>query len=184
MAFSVNEFRSNLVGDGARPTLFDVTITGAWATDLAGLNFMAKATSLPASTIGFKALSYFGHDVQFAGDRTFADWTITVINDENFKIRNAFEVWMNAIDQNDQSGSIRKSPATASPASYVGQGLVQQYGKTGDVIKKYSFYNIWPTELAAITVDWDTKDDIETFDVTLKYDYYHALTGAGKQLTT
>jgi len=177
MAFSVDTFRSEMSGGGARPSLFDILLTApAWVGfPSSQFPFKAKASSIPASTIGEKTVSYFGHDVKFAGDRTFADWTITVYNDEDFAIRDAFERWLDGMDRHSQEGSVR-GEASSNPASYVGSALVQQYGKGGSVLKSYEFINLWPKEIGEITLDWDTKDDIETFDVTLSYDYYRART--------
>lgn len=178
MAFNVTDFRKNMKYDGARPALFDVTLypyqIGSWGTEVnSALKFKAKAASLPASNIGTKTISYFGRDVHFAGNRTFDDWIITVYNDEDFNIRNAFEKWMNAIDRHTQVG--RADPFTdLNPDGYTSTGLVSQYGKDGSVIKRYTFASMWPSSLSAITVDWDSKDDIESFDVTFKYDYYQA----------
>lgn len=175
MAFSVSNFRSNLKGDGARPAFFEVTITNSGKSgvqsDFTTLNFLAKASSIPASTVNEKVVSYKGHDVKFAGMRTFEDWTITVYNDEDFKIRNAFEKWSNAIDQHTGAG--RTSAVGVTPGGYAGEGFVKQLSKDGStVLKSYKFVNIWPSSIATIALDWDTKDEIETFDVTFKYDYY------------
>lgn len=183
--FNVSDFRSRLSKDGARPSLFSVNIsspTKIGGLDADKLSFLCKASSLPASTVGEKVISYFGHDVHFAGNRTFEDWTVTVYNDEDFDIRNAFESWMNAIDKHTGAG--RGSNISVNPSDYVVDASVIQYGKQGDVLKTYQFKNLWPSSIAAITVDWDTKDDIETFDVTFKYDWYEAVKSSGQKTTT
>lgn len=180
MAFNVSDFRKNMGGDGARPTLFEVQINpkkGSWLSDLGALNFKCKAASLPASSIGTKTISYFGHDVHFAGDRTFDDWTITIYNDEDFTIRKAFERWSDAIDQHSQPGTIRGNEYTTNPSDYTSDAVVMQYGKKGNKIKTYKFFEMWPTNIGAISVDWDDKDQIETFDVTFKYDFFQSLEG-------
>ena len=104
MAFNVNQFRSTLTGDGARPNLFEVTFNfnngiNILGGDIAGsqMSFMAKASQLPGSSVGTVPMYYFGREVKFAGNRTFADWSVTIINDEDFVIRNAFERWMNGM---------------------------------------------------------------------------------------
>jgi hypothetical protein len=182
--FNVSDFRSRLSRDGARPSLFSVNISSPRGItsllDADKLSFLCKASSLPASTVGEKVISYFGHDVHFAGNRTFEDWTVTVYNDEDFSIRNSFESWMNAIDKHSGAG---RDGIGVSPSEYVTDATVTQYGKQGDTLKEYKFKNLWPSSIAAITVDWDTKDDIETFDVTFKYDWYDAVK-AGGALTT
>lgn len=190
MAFKVQTFRDNMRGDGARPSLFEVNVPfpGFAGTPSQPLRFMAKAASLPASTIGTKTVSYFGQDVHFAGDRTYADWTITVYNDEGFRIRNSFEKWLDNIHSHSQGraqqgseGSVRSEAAGLT--GYTVDAEVYQYSKLGGIIKSYKFYHMFPTEISNITVDWDSKDEIESFDVTLKYDYYQALEASNGQLS-
>jgi len=177
MGFSPDNFRAGMQGGGARPNLFDIILTAPSWVGFPTSDFVikAKASSLPASTVGVKTISYFGHDVQFAGDRTFEDWSISVYNDEDFAVRDGFERWLDGIDRHSQDGSVRGG-ANSNPNSYVGNAVVRQYGKDGSIIKEYEFVNIWPTNIAAITLDWDTKDDIQMFDVTLKMDYWKSRT--------
>ena len=105
MSFNVSQFRSNIKFDGARPNLFEVSLSFPTAV-INGTNsgqqalFLAKAAQLPGSTIGTVSLNYFGRELKFAGNRTFTDWTITIINDEDFGIRNSLENWMNLINSN------------------------------------------------------------------------------------
>ena len=140
MAFSVSTFRSQLSGDGARPNLFEVTLVfPSFATGYANagqkITFMAKSAQLPGSTIGVVPTYYFGRELKFAGNRTFADWTIQIINDEDFAIRNAFESWMNAI--NTHQGNLR-SGAAPTPTSYSTDATVSQYGKQGNTCLLYT----------------------------------------------
>ena len=94
MAFNVNQFRTQLTGDGARPNLFEVRLTfpgyaSSGASASAKSSFMVKTAALPGSTLGMVTVPYFGREVKVAGNRTFADWSVTIINDEDFLIRNA-----------------------------------------------------------------------------------------------
>jgi hypothetical protein len=176
MAFSVNEFRSQMEGDGARPNLFEVTMPFP-AFALPGnaqskLSFMCKTAQLPGATIGVVPVQYFGRELKFAGNRTFADWTITVINDEDFSIRNAFERWMSGI--NSHILNVR-NPLALAPFSYTVDGDVIQYGKTGDALKKYKFVGLFPTDLTPIDVDWGANDSIEEFSVTLSYQWWESV---------
>ena len=168
MAFLVNEFKQRLVNDGARPTLFDVQITFQGSTansSVPNLNFKCKAAQIPASTVGTIEVPYFGRKIKVAGDRTFAEWTITVINDESFRIRNGFESWSNLINQHVENNRA---------GLYQADAVVQQYGKDGNPIVNglYSFKNIWPSEIGAIDLSWETTDSIEEYTVTLQYDYW------------
>jgi len=176
MAFNVNEFRSQMVGDGARPNLFEVSMPfpGFSGPENAQtkLTFMCKTAQLPGSTIGAVPVQYFGRELKFAGNRTFQDWTIQIINDEDFVIRNAFERWMNGI--NSHTLNIR-NPVAGSPGSYTTDGEVKQFGKQGDVLKKYKFVGLFPTDISAIDVDWGSNDAIEEFSVTLSYQWWESV---------
>jgi hypothetical protein len=177
MAFNVAEFRSQMTGDGARPNLFSVSLTfpqfvtnGVDASRK--VTFMAKAAQLPGSTIGSVPVYYFGREMKFVGNRSFADWTITIINDEDFVIRNTIEKWMNSL--NSHASNVRDTNA-ATPSGYSVDAEVIQYGKTGKELKKYSFVGMFPLDLAPIALDWGSNDTIEEFDVTFAYQYWTAV---------
>jgi len=174
MAFNVAEFRANMIGDGARPNLFQVTLnfpTIAANGVAAGQKptFMAKSAQLPGSTIGTVPVFYFGRELKFAGNRSFTDWTLQIINDEDFTIRRAVESWMNGI--NSHGGNVRAAGA-ASPTGYTVDAEVTQYGKTGDTLKKYKFVGMYPLDLAPIDLDWSSNDTIEEYSVTFAYQWW------------
>lgn len=178
MAFNVAEFRANMVGDGARPNLFAVSLTFPNLVNgavVAGqkTTFMAKAAQIPGSTIGAVTVPYFGRELKFAGNRTFADWTITVINDEDFLVRNAVESWMNTI--NSHAGNVRNTQAV-NPSNYSVDAEVIQYGKGGNELKRYKFVGLWPQDVSTIDLAWDANDSIEEFSVTFGYQYWEAIT--------
>ena len=166
MAFNINQFKSQLVGGGARPTLFQCQITNPIddAAD-AKIPFLVRAAGIPASNVGSYELPYFGRTVKYAGDRTFEDWTVTVINDEDFAIRNAMEAWMNAINSHD-------SNTRALPQDYKSNALVTQFSKDGSPLRTYVFEGIYPIALDGITLDWSTQDSIEEFGITFQYDMW------------
>ena len=178
MAFNVAEFRSNMIGDGARPNLFQVTLTfptvasnGVAAGQKA--TFMAKAAQLPGSTVGTVPVYYFGRELKFAGNRTFTDWTLQIINDEDFTVRNSLESWMNAI--NSHSSNVRAAGA-ANPLGYTVDAEVTQFGKTGDALKTYKFVGLYPLDLAPIDLDWGSNDTIEEYAATFAYQWWEANT--------
>ena len=176
MAFNVAEFRSNLIGDGARPNLFQVTLTFPTIAEngtAAGqqVQFLAKSAQLPGSTVGTVPLYYFGRELKFAGNRTFTDWSLQIINDESFTIRKSLESWMNAI--NSHAGNVRNAGA-AGPSGYTVDATVSQYGKTGDVLKSYKFVGLYPVDLAAIDLDWGSNDTIEEYGVTFAYQWWES----------
>lgn len=175
MAFNIDAFRTNLVGDGARPNLFDVNMTfPGWVTLGATANpqvtFMCKSAQLPGSTVGVAPLFYFGREVKIAGNRTWQDWTIQVINDEGFVIRNAFEQWMNGL--NDPVQNIRIGAASILDGGYGTDAYVNQYGKAGGIKKRYTLRGCFPMDISPIELDWGQNDAIEEFTVTLAVQYW------------
>ena len=171
MAFAIRDIRSQLEFGGARPALFNILITNP--INGAGdqkLQFMARAGQIPASTLGTVEVGYFGRKIKIAGDRTFAEWTVTIVNDEDFLIRNAMEQWSSAINQH--VSNTRGGGAASAPITYKSQGDIQQFGKTGNAIRNYQFEGMWPTEVSTIDLDWNTVDTIEEFTVTFQYDYW------------
>ena len=178
MAFNVNDFRSQLVGDGARPNLFQVTLTFptfAQNSSAAGqkTTFMAKAAQLPGSTINQVPVYYFGREMKFAGNRAFTDWTLTIINDEDFLVRNAMESWMNGISSHVTN--TRNSAAT-NISSYSVDAVVNQYSKTGNIIKSYKFVGLFPVDLSPIDLGWDNNDSIEEYSTTFAFQYWESNT--------
>jgi hypothetical protein len=132
---------------------------------------MAKSAQLPGSTVGTVPLYYFGRELKFAGNRTFTDWTLQIINDEDFTIRNALESWMNAI--NSHAGNVR-NPGAGGPSGYTVDAKVDQYGKTGNIVKSYNFVGLFPLDLAPIDLDWGSNDTIEEYSATFAYQWWES----------
>jgi len=170
MAFNINEIKSQLTLGGARPSLFQVTLTNPVNTsgDLK-MPFMCQAAQMPASTLGTIEVPYFGRKIKIAGDRTFAEWTVTIINDEDMIIRNAMENWSGNI--NSHLGNLR-SFGTASPELYKTNADITHFGKTGLPLRTYKFNGLFPTEISPIDLDWNTTDTLEMFTVTFQYDHW------------
>jgi hypothetical protein len=175
MTFDVSRMRSQLVGGGARPTLFEVQITNP-INSIADFKipFMVKTAVLPASTLTPIEVPYFGRKLKIAGDRQFADWEVTVINDEDFAVRNSMEQWMNAI--NSHVGNLRNS-ANIAPETYKSQAQVRQYSKSGAMIREYTFNGIFPQNVAEISLDWGSESTIEEFGLTFSYDWWEVTGG-------
>jgi hypothetical protein len=177
MPRSIVDFRSRLTGSGARPNLFRVIgrfpilAAAGEADDL--ISFHVEAASLPEDKIGEIELAYMGRKLYYPGDRDFEPWTITVINDEPFKIRDTFERWMSAL--NSHVGNIR-DPLAARPDGYTADWTVQQLSKIdGPAIKQYKFSGVFPTQIGAIDLAWETMNTIEKFQVTLRYQWWDAV---------
>ena len=179
MAFKVTDFKSNLKGGGARPSLFYADLDAAF-TKL-GIpfpnksQFLIKGTTIPASTLGTYEVFFHGKSVKVAGDRTFDTWDTTIINDEDFGIRHAIENWMELISNhklNTRDTSIT-SKLEGENADYKQTLSVTQFGKSGKGLRKYDFLGAFPTALSTINLDWGTAD-IEENTCTWTYDRWRA----------
>jgi len=187
---TLTQFRSKLTGGGARPNLFECELSfpsGVGYTPDDTFRMLVKAASLPASTIGIIDVPFRGRNLKIAGDRTFDPWSITVINDVDFKIRTAFEQWMNLINKHqDNAGKLE-------PSTYQEDVFVKQLGRTPfsstaqntssqqiPVLKAYKFYGVFPTSVSAIDLSYDSTDTIEEFTVDLQVQWWDALDSNGQ----
>ena len=174
MAFSVSQFRSKgIARGGARPNLFQTTLTNVPAgvpipvgSSEGGWSFVCKIASIPASTVAAVEVPYFGRQVKVPGNRTFADWTITILNDNQYSVRNAFEEWSNLINSHD--GNV--GPASLGEIFQTWQ--VEQLDQSGNTIKTYEFQGCWPIEVGAIDLSADANDTIEEYTVTIAYQFW------------
>ena len=187
MTFAISEFKSNLKGGGARSSLFDVTITFPSNEETASGNvvtlstttnatsqikFLVSATSIPASTLATYDIFYHGKALKVAADRTFDAWDTTIINDENFLIRNDIERWIDTIskpDLNTRSKNTTDGIKEGTQAKYKSTGVVTQYGKDSTAIRKYKFNGLFPTALSSIDLNWEAGV-IETYTCSWVYD--------------
>lgn len=138
------------------------------------LEFVARAAQIPASTIDPVEVPYFGRKIQLAGNRSFQPWTITIMNDEGMKHRNMFESWHNKINT---LVSNRQDSTSTTMLDYKVPANVLQFGKAGPgddsgIIRSYQFEGLFPIDVSAMALDWDAGNTIQTFDVTLAYDYW------------
>ena len=188
---TLSQFKNRLAGGGARPNLFEVSIPTfpsavgrrVWRSgsgrEGGTFKFLAKAAQLPASTIAEVPVPFRGRILKVAGDRTFDTWTVTIINDEDFQLRTAFAQWMNTMSKlNDATG-------VTNPSSYMTDAYVVQLGRgrraaadrnrTGGrsaELRNYKFFDIFPTEVSAIELSYDSTDIIEEFTVTFQVQYF------------
>ena len=164
---TISDFSSKFRG-GVRPNLFaaNITIPGAVGQLSREFSFHCKGTSMPASTIGNIDVGFLGRQLKVPGDRTYADWTVTVFNDIDMAMRHTFEGWMAKIQ--NHGANIQHS--TAHNDIY-GQGTVTQLRRDGSAISTYAL-EIYPTEVAAIDVAWETNDAVEEYGVTFAVNYW------------
>ena len=164
----VDDFKSKLRGGGARPNLFKATINfPAYAGgDPELTSFLCEAAQLPGSTMGTIVVPFRGRQLKMAGDRTFAEWTVTIINDTDFAVRNSMERWMNGMNAHSANTGL------ASPIAYEADLRIEQLDRAGESVKKYTFRGAFPTDLSPIDVNYATTDDIERFTTTFQYQYF------------
>ena len=186
---TISEFKSRLLGGGARPNLFEVELTTLptsvalpWQAERFG--FLCKAAQMPAQTIASIEVPFRGRQFKVAGDRTIENWSITVINDEDFLFRNAFEEWT------QQIAALDDNMGSTNPSSYMVNAKVYQLGRgatqssttnAGDanvVLKEYEFIDIFPVSVGAIDLSYDSGDTIEDYTVEFAVQSYN-VTGAG-----
>ena len=137
---------------------------------------MIRAAGIPESTVGQYVVPYFGRQVKYAGDRTFQPWTVTVINDEDFAIRNSMEEWMNFINSHD-------SNSRGLPQQYKSTGQITQFSKDGSPLRTYVFEGMFPTSIDGIAMDWSQTDSIEEFSMTFEYDLWKVEGNSGLPTT-
>ena len=184
---TISNFKAALIGGGARPNLFEVELTTLpagiiWDAD--NFRYMCKAAQLPASQIANIDVPFRGRIFKVAGDRTVDQWSVTVINDENFRLRNAFEEWVNLI------ANLDTNLGATDPSAYMVNAKVYQLGRgsspnsqtnagnANSVLKEYEFQDIFPTTVSAIDLSYDSTDAIEEFTVDFQVQSYN-FAGAG-----
>ena len=185
---TISQFKSALIGGGARPNLFEVELTTlpagiSWDAD--SFRYMCKAAQLPAQNVANIDVPFRGRIFKVAGDRTIDTWTVTIINDEGFILRNAFEEWANLIAKLDTN------LGATDPSAYMTNAKVFQLGRgsstsskssegtSNAVLKEYEFVDIWPSNVAAIDLSYDSSDTIEEFTVEFQVQSFRPVAGGG-----
>jgi hypothetical protein len=171
----ITDFKSKLTGGGARSNLFEVVlsfpdIAPADGNILDKARFLVKAANLPASNVASIDVAFRGRVLKVAGDRTFDSWTVTVINDTDFSIRSAFEKWMNTMNR------VSDNTGVTDPALYQADAYVYQLDRDGSTLRAYHFYDIFPTNISAINLSYDTEG-IQEFTVEFQVHWWEASKG-------
>ena len=175
---TITDFKSKMAGGGARPNLFEVELV--FPDPIAIENyvkeksrFLVKAALLPASNITPIEVNFRGRILKIAGDRTFDTWTVTVINDVDFSIRSAMEKWMDFIN------SMEDATGAQDPALYQPDAYVHQLDRDGSTLRSYKFHDIFPTNISAIDLSYETVDTVEEFTVEFQVQWWEAIKGTG-----
>ena len=168
---NISDFKAQLIGSGARANQFRVELSFpsyVTAGVLVGqqAQFMCKGAQLPASTIENIPLNYRGRVVNVAGERTFAPWTVTILNDTTFTIRNAMEVWSNGVQ------NLATTNGRTNPREYQTDLTVHQLDRSGAIVKTYKFVDAYPISIGAIELNFDTTNAVEEFTVEFQYNYW------------
>ena len=182
---TIADFKSKLIGGGARPNLFEVELTTLPASvqgwDADTFKFMCKAANMPAQNIASIDVPFRGRTFKVAGDRTIDPWTITVINDEDFRLRRAFEEW------SEQIAKLDNNLGTTEPGAYMVNAKVYQLGRgstasskdnagsSNAVLAEYQFVDIFPTNVSQIDLSYDSTDTIEEFTVEFQVQSFNIL---------
>ena len=180
----IDDFKANVASDFARPNLFQVDLAfPSGIINNASLvrlgKFTVRAANLPSSQIGVIEVPFRGRPLKIAGDRTFEPWTITVMNDSKFKLRAAFEKWASSIQGYAENFTVARGLGDRDDSTgYFADMTVQQLsrdiraGKAPKVLKAYRFYNVFPSNIAAIDLDYGSNDAVEEFTVELQVQYW------------
>ena len=168
---NINDFKSRLKGGGARANQFKVTLPFPGYAGVGGetsdLSFLCTATGIPGQDIPMVTVNFRGRQLKLAGDsRTFGDWTMTVLNDTDFKLYRAFERWMNEIN------NMTDNEGLTNPTDYQVDGFIDHLDRDGNSIKTYTIRGAFPTSLDGIALSYGTNDAIEDFGVTLAYQWF------------
>ena len=170
MSLQIDSLKAKLSGGGARPNLFKATINfpnyAGGNTDLT--SFLCKAAQMPSSVVGQIDVPFRGRQLKVAGDRTFENWTITVINEDGFEVRNSFERWQNGINEH------RNGTGILNPADYQADLIIEQLNRQNEVIKTITLRGAFPVNVAGIDLSYDTTDTIEEYTVEFAYQYWEA----------
>jgi len=171
---SIENFKSALANGGVRPTMFSVEITFPQivVNNQAELSekalFLVKAATLPGSQIGIIDVPFRGRKLKVSGDRNFADWQTTIVNDTDFQLRKAMEKWAETIQ--NMNFAIGENELE----NYFGTAEVRQLDRQGKQLRVYEFNGIWPNNIAEIPLSFETQDTIEEYDVAFCVQYWHA----------
>jgi hypothetical protein len=167
----VDDFKSQLTGGGARANLFKVDLSfPSYVTGVDGVkaSLLVKNAQIPSSVVAPIMVPFRGRQLQIAGDRTFEPWNLTIINDTDFDARNAFESWMNGINQH------RANTGKTTPGDYMADMEIHQLDRDGSILKTYKLRGTWPSNLGVIDLSYDSENTIEEFTVELQVTYWES----------
>ena len=171
---NISDFKAKLAGGGARANQFKVTMPFPGYASVGGeiedLAFLCRATSIPSMEIANIGVPFRGRAIKIAGDRTIPSWSVTVYNDTNFRLRNAFERWQNGIN------NMSDNEGLTNPVDYQVDAFLDHLDRNGNTVKSYTLRGVYPIEIGAIPLDYEEQGAIEQFEVSLAYQFFDART--------
>lgn len=167
---SINSFMTNFDG-GARPNLYTFVMAcpglAALNPAFAQLQFFCRSTQLPSSILGEILVPYLGRQAKYPGDRTFEDFTITILNTQDMNLRRVFEFW------NEQFNTFAgNATAFPNPRAIFGSAVVTQLNKAYQPTRAYQFFDMFPRDVSSIDLAYDNNDGVSEFTVTFGYSYF------------
>jgi len=174
---NISGFVNSFAGGGVRTNLFMVTGNIPGYNNNRAISFLCKAAQIPNSSLGTIEVPYRGRRIKLPGDRTFQDWSITVMSDANMSLRSAFEFW---------SARFNSHVSNIAPNNFMQfmpTWSVTQLLRTGDALRTYNFVGCFPSEISAIDLSYENNDQIAEFTVTINYSWWEAAAGAAVPAT-
>ena len=135
------------------------------AAELSNLmGIRAKGSQLPTSDMGVLEIPYKGRKVKMPAERSFAEWTVTIMETEAMEVRRALERWMSQIDAEDLIK--RDTGAICNIEVHLLRG-----DNTTDAIV-YKLFGAFPSSLASVDLSFDEQTAPLEYSVTFQYGYH------------
>ena len=181
--FNVSKLKGALAKGGARPSLFEFTVTGQpTGVALSSIKYFCQVSALPPLTVTPIEKMYFGRTVKIPGDIVFGDLNTTIYQTEDGDERFNLELWMDKINGHVSNKSSLETSTANFMGKYSAKGTLKQYPKSGvttaaGTLSEVVFVDLWPQSVTEIALSYDTASDLEQFDVTWSYNHYSTVIG-------
>lgn len=185
MAFpAIQSFKNAMIDGGQRPSLFQMELT-TFPTALLGTDriapFFIKIAEIPPAIMNPIVVKYAGREVKYATQRQYQPITVTIINDEGFRIRRWLELWFDYMNDPELNTATFVSnltgvsaPGLRGGASYAGTGEIIQYSKTGAKLRAYKLQDMFPSNIGSIQLSWDNEAAIGEYTCEFQYQYWRS----------
>lgn len=137
---------------------------GAPTNELQGIDIRAKGAQLPTSEIGIMEIPYKGRKVRIPAERSFTEWTVTVMETNDMRIRKALEKWISVMDAEDE---IKRNTAALCTIDVI---LLKGDNQTPSIT--YKLFGAFPSSLASVDLSFDEQTAPLEYSVTFQYGYH------------